>query len=243
MADGEFKPLPIKKVTVVDEVANQVKQMIINGHLKPGNRLPSEHELAEMFSVGRTSIREALKALDALGLLERTQQGTFVKESMDFPLREFYLKLIVHKHTIDQLYEARMLLEGMIAQLAAERATEEDIGCMQKCLDEMYTDDLEQYIRADIGFHVAIAEAANNYVIFAIYQIIWDLLADSQNEIVRLKDLIQQSREQHKIILAAIKKHDSFESRRLMDEHLHYLNTRRRQMIENPDSSSKKNGS
>lgn len=236
MADGEFKPLPIKKVTIADEVANQVKQMIVNGHLKPGNRLPSEHELAEMFSVGRTSVREALKALDALGLLERTQQGSYVKESTEFPLRELYLKLIIRKHTIDQLYETRMLLEGIIAQLAAQRATEEDIICMQGYLDQMYTDDLEQYIQADIHFHVAIAEAANNYVIFEIYQVIWELLTDSQSEIVRLKDLIQYSREQHKAILEAIKKHDSAESRRLMDEHLNYLNSRRLQMIENGET-------
>lgn len=237
MSTGDFKPLPIKKVTIADEVVNQVKQMIINGHLKPGSRLPSEHELAEMFSVGRTSIREALKALDALGLLEKTQQGTYLRESVDFPLKELYLKLIIRKHTIDQLYEARMLLEGMIAQLAAERATDEDIASMQKYLDRMYTDNLEQYIQADISFHVAIAEAADNYVVFEIYQVIWELLTESQDEIVRLDGLIERSREQHKAIFEAIKNHDSRASRRLMDDHVNYLVDRRQRMIDSGDKA------
>ncbi len=224
---------PIKKVTIVDEVVNQVKQMIVNGHLKAGSRLPSEHELAELCSVGRTSIREALKALDGLGLLEKTQQGTYLRESVNFPLKELYLKLIVRKHTIDQLYEARMLLEGIIAQLAAIRATDEDIARMKNHLDRMYTDDLDQYIQADIGFHVSIAEAANNYVVFEIYQVIWELLTESQSEIVKLNGLVERSREQHNMIFEAIKNHDSNESKKVMDEHVNYLVNRRQRMIDN----------
>ncbi len=224
---------PIKKVTIVDEVVNQVKQMIVNGHLKAGSRLPSEHELAELFSVGRTSIREALKALDGLGLLEKNQQGTYLRESVNFPLKELYLKLIVRKHTIDQLYEARMLLEGIIAQLAAIRATDEDIARMKNHLDRMYTDDLDQYIQADIGFHVSIAEAANNYVVFEIYQVIWELLTESQSEIVKLNGLVERSREQHNMIFEAIKNHDSNESKKVMDEHVNYLVNRRQRMIDN----------
>ena len=119
---------PAKRETLSDYVMEQLKTAILEGQLKPGETLPSEKELCEKFSVGRSTIREALRALKAMGFVVRDRDGYKVqKNPADLLSDGLALKLLSQHISPTELFEARRLLEVKVAGLAAERATDEDI--------------------------------------------------------------------------------------------------------------------
>src|SRR3989475_3438037 len=122
-ADPVIELGPIKSTRIYEEIVRQVKQLIAEGRLKSGDRLPPERELAEKFVVSRTSVREALRALESLGLIEiRAGEGTFVREmSVDELVGPLALVLTSQREAIGELFEARRGLEPAIAALAAGR--------------------------------------------------------------------------------------------------------------------------
>ena len=129
---------PIKSTRIYEEIVRQIKAMIAEGRLKSGDRLPPERDLAEKFVVSRTSVREALRALESLGLVEiRPGEGTFVREvSVEALIEPLALVMASQREAIGELFEARRLLEPAIAALAAGRATPEEIQEMERILDE-----------------------------------------------------------------------------------------------------------
>src|SRR5437867_12526511 len=116
---------PIKSTRIYEEIVRQVKQLIAEGRFKSGDRLPPERELAEKFVVSRTSVREALRALESLGLIDiRPGEGTFVREvSIDALVGPLALLMTTQREAIGELFEARRVLEPALAALAARRAT------------------------------------------------------------------------------------------------------------------------
>src|SRR5256712_213293 len=118
---------PIKSTRIYEEIVRQVKQMIAEGRLKSGDRLPPERDLAEKFVVSRSSVREALRALESLGLVEiRAGEGTFVREvSVESLIEPLALMMVSPREAIAERSEARHLLEPRIAALAARRRTDE----------------------------------------------------------------------------------------------------------------------
>jgi DNA-binding FadR family transcriptional regulator len=118
---------PIKSTRIYEEIVRQIKGMIGEGRLKSGDQLPPERDLAEKFIVSRTSVREALRALESVGLIEiRPGEGTFVREvSVDALVEPLALVLVSQREMIGELFEARRLLEPAIAGLAARRARDE----------------------------------------------------------------------------------------------------------------------
>src|SRR5919108_336556 len=135
---SEVSIAPIKSTRIYEEIVRQVKQMIAEGRLKSGDRLPPERDLAEMFVVSRTSVREALRALESLGLLEiRAGEGTFVREvSVESLIEPLALVMASQREAIAELFEARRLLEPGIAALAASRATPEEVSEMERILED-----------------------------------------------------------------------------------------------------------
>lgn len=127
MAAADFSPVPIQKKSLSDEIVFQIKEMIADGRLKPNQKLPTEQELCKAFSVGRTTVREALMALTALGLVKRNKHNSYVTDVAEHPLREFYLQLMTDHYDVSQLYEARLMLEGLVARLACQRVSEEQL--------------------------------------------------------------------------------------------------------------------
>src|SRR2546427_11748123 len=120
---------PIKSTRIYEEIVRQVKQLIAEGRLKSGDQLPPERDLAEKFVVSRTSVREALRALESLGFVEiRPGEGTFVREmSVDSLVGPLALVMTAQREAIGELFEARRVLEPSIASLAASRATPEEV--------------------------------------------------------------------------------------------------------------------
>jgi GntR family transcriptional repressor for pyruvate dehydrogenase complex len=116
---------PVKSIRIYEDIVRQVKALIADGRLTSGDRLPPERELAERFRVSRTSVREALRALQSRGLIEiRAGEGAFVQDvSVEALIEPLALVILPHREAVGELFEARLLLEPAIAALAARRAS------------------------------------------------------------------------------------------------------------------------
>ena len=215
---------PIKSTRIYEEIVRQVKQMITEGRLKSGDQLPPERDLAEKFVVSRTSVREALRALESLGLIEiRPGEGTFVREvSIDALVGPLALLLTSHREAIVELFEARRLLEPALAALAAARATRDEIQEMERILEEQAKEIAagKTGLAQDAAFHTAIGAAAHNRAITRIAHAIMDLLTQSREESLNIPGRPTRSHEDHRRVLAAIGRRDADGARKAMLDHI-----------------------
>lgn len=170
----------IKKDSAPDLVVKQILEQINNNNLPPGSRLPSQRDLASMLGVGRSSIREAVNALVVLGYLEPIQgKGTFIRENL--PAIDGSIEKLadaLKAGSIFDLMEARIMLECRSAALAAERGGEKRINKIQDSLSKMTTENgpYDLFLEADLAFHHAVAEAADNVVIQEMTKLVLDKL-------------------------------------------------------------------
>ena len=234
MAAADFSPVPIQKKSLSDEIVFQIKEMIADGRLKPNQKLPTEQELCKAFSVGRTTVREALMALTALGLVKRNKHNSHVTDVAEHPLREFYLQLMTDHYDVSQLYEARLMLEGLVARLACQRVSEEQLQQLEALNRQMQSNDVEEYIRADIAYHNLIMLAADNRVLYEMYQVIRLLLEKSQREIAQQEEVRATSRAQHREIWEALKKRDGDAAMSRMNQHIRSMIELRKKYVETP---------
>ncbi len=214
----------IKKTRIYEEVVSQVHELLREGRFKAGDQLPSERELAETFKVSRTSVREALRALETQGLIvSRTGSGNFVAElpieSLVAPLAAM---LIEEKDALADVFEMRKLIEPHIAYLAAERATKRDIGRMKKILDKQReaVSRGETGVEADAELHFAIGRATQNQALEKLVSGLMDILSHSREESLQTPGRRMASIESHRKILAAIEEHDQTKAREAMLRHI-----------------------
>jgi len=163
---------PINKRSLADEVAEQLRLGISEGHYRVGEQLPTEPELMKQFSVGRSSIREAIRILANSGFLKVQQGvGTFIQDHSG--ITEPFQQRLKRAEAKD-LDEVRQLLEMKIAKKAAVNHTEKDIQKIKAMLDKRnasaQSGSLEECVQADIDFHMSIAEAAGNPILTDLYQ-------------------------------------------------------------------------
>jgi len=215
---------PLKKTRLYEEIVKQLIDLIEVGKLKPGDRLPSERQMAEELGVSRTAIREALRALESMGYIEsKVGGGTFIREiSLDKALLPFTTLLSQDKNLIKELLEVRQLLESEIALLASKRATEEDIKNMETALDSM-REDIEQGgigLEGDNAFHNALAIAARNMAMTKILELCDELLSKSRESTLRIPGQPARSLEDHVAILHAVKERDHVLAQQLMKQHM-----------------------
>jgi GntR family transcriptional regulator, transcriptional repressor for pyruvate dehydrogenase complex len=215
---------PIKSTRIYEEIVRQVKQLIAEGKLKSGDRLPPERDLALKFMVSRTSVREALRALQSRGLVEiRAGEGAFVRDiSVETLIEPLALVILPHREAVGELFEARRLLEPAIAALAARRATHEELGEMERILDEQSREVTQGRtgVTQDAALHAAIANSAHNRAITRIVNALIDLLTQSREESLLTPGRPTRSHEDHRRILAAIKRRDEVAAHRAMLDHL-----------------------
>ncbi len=174
----ELKPIKTRKI--YEEIVEQIRKLVTDGDLKPGDRLPSERDLAERLQVSRASVREALSALEMMGLLEvRSGEGTYIRqgniESVIIPLA---WALSMEKDTVLELLEVRKILEVQAVCLAAERAGEEDLTELQRALQAMRLDLEAGKLgeEADHSFHYTVARAAHNKILLRLMNTISDTM-------------------------------------------------------------------
>ncbi len=171
---------PIHKNTVVGQVMDRVKELIASGTYKPGDRLPTEQELAEMFQVGRSSIREALKVFHHLGVVEsKAAKGTFIQDRANISLEAITWALVLGEDDMRDVYELREAIEFIsfrhfIQDLGQkEPAALESLAKLREIIDHMReiaeTGEVDQMVQADYSFHETIIEAGKNRLFVGMY--------------------------------------------------------------------------
>ena len=221
---GDSDLEPVKSTRIYEEIVRQIRSMISEGRLKSGDRLPPERELAEKFVVSRTSVREALRALQSLGLIEiRAGDGAFVRlVSVEALIEPLAVVIVSEREAVGELFEARRLLEPAIAGLAARRATPEEIVDMERILEEQAVEVAagKTGIAQDAAFHAAIAGAAHNRAITRIIHVLIDLLTRTREESLHTPGRPTRSHQDHRRVLAAIQARDAEGASQAMRDHL-----------------------
>jgi GntR family transcriptional repressor for pyruvate dehydrogenase complex len=197
---------------------------LIRGHWCPGEKIPAERELCLKLGVARTSLREALKALEIMGMIEtRLGDGTYVCKRSEFFSKPL-LWLIASGSDAQalELIEARTLIEVELAGLAAERATPADIERLSQELHHMADTigDPKGFVQADVNFHLLIGAAACNDILMNALLLIRNLLQQWILTAVTSEGVPQKAYAQHKRLFRAIEGHDSIAARRAMKNHL-----------------------
>lgn len=215
---------PIKSTRIYEEIVRQIKTLVQEGKLKSGDRLPPERDLAERFKVSRTSVREAFRALESMGLIEiRPGEGTFVREiSVESLIEPLALVILTQREAVGELFEARRLLEPAIAGLAASRATPDEIHEMERILEEQAKEVAagRTGLAQDAAFHAAIAASARNRAITRLVHALMDLLTQSREESLQIPGRPTRSHQDHLRILGAIRRRDAASAQRAMLDHL-----------------------
>lgn len=215
---------PLKKSRLYEEIVRQLQELIRNGTLKPGDKLPPERELAQELNVSRTAIREALRSLESMGFIEsRVGNGTFIRQITLNNIMEPYAEIIAQdRKLIMELIDVRLLLEVEIARLAAERIDEGKIPAIDSALAQMRReiDSGEIGIGGDNAFHAALAAAAGNSAMMRILDMCADLLSTTRQATLRIPGQSAKSLMDHAEIAGAVKRGDRENAARLMREHL-----------------------
>jgi GntR family transcriptional regulator, transcriptional repressor for pyruvate dehydrogenase complex len=227
-----FKPIKPKKVS--SQIADQIRSSILAGEFSPGDKLPPERELAEMFGVSRPSVREALNILAAAGLVESYQGGgTVVKSLVETttgpPLSE--LIKAEQERALDVI-EVRKCMEGWTAYYAAQRALPEDLRKLEGIVTEMERN-LEGFKPSqdlDAHFHVVIAQATHNIVWLHLMQSIFDAMKEFQQSVWRAVYLTDEDHRNlflhHREVFEAIRDKDPERASDAMLKHLTFAEQR-----------------
>ncbi|MEC9489917.1 MAG: FadR/GntR family transcriptional regulator [Halanaerobiales bacterium] len=225
----EFKQ--IKNNKVYEQIIEQIRELIYEGELKKGDKLPSERQLKKDLGVSRASIREAFSALEMIGLIEsRPGEGTFIRDSFD---EDFFnplsLILLLNDNVAEELLELRRVLEIDCVKLAAERATAAEIEEMQTYIDDLLSSSgyEEESIKADKMFHYTIARASGNKVLLFFMRSISEAMdfhiKNTRTKLVSKEETMSEFAEQHQQIFTALKNHDPEKAGAEMRNHLDYV--------------------
>ena len=210
--------------STVDAVVDQVKSMILDGVLKPSDKLPNEIELARRLDVGRASVREALRTLQSLGLIERTREGTFVR-SVDWDILNDPLNcvLTMNPQSYSDLWECRIILEQANVELASKRAIGEDLDKLRVFIDEMAAgiSTNTRFVKANFGFHRQIAVAAHNPILLVLYSSLTQAITQAQMKMLSYDEGVKaKSLNQHRSLYDALLCRDSEKAGEIMLKHL-----------------------
>lgn len=203
---------PIAKQSLSDRLAGHIRRMIQSGDYEPGDRLPPIMEMARRFGVGHPTVREALKKLETMGVVEiRHGSGVYVTRSHEvLVLASPDFNGAVTKKLLLDLIETRTPLELLSARLAARNAADEDIREMRRLLDlasENLQDD-EVLNRVNMEFHGQIARASGNTVVMQIIDVLHELFTDEQRAVIDIFGSREGDHEQHLAILEALEQRD-----------------------------------
>ena len=228
----KFKPIKPKKVS--SQIAEQIRSSILAGEFNPGDKLPPERELAEMFGVSRPSVREALNILAAAGLVESYQGGgTVVKSLIETTTGPPLSELIkAEQGRALDVIEVRKCMEGWTAYYAAQRALPEDLRRLESIVSEMERnlDGFKPSQDLDAHFHIVIALATHNIVWLHMMQSIFDAMKEFQQSVWRAVYLTQEDHtnlfQHHRAVFEAIRDRNPEKAREEMLAHLTFAEQR-----------------
>ncbi len=222
MADG-LTLHEIKKTRVSEDIAAQLKRLIAEGQLRSGDQLPSERELSEQFKVSRPSVREAIRTLESMGLLEARQgDGTYVASSVEALVQPLAHAIAREENAILEIFEVRRLLEPQLAALAAARAADPELEELEDILEKQGRQVAEGGTGAelDTAFHSALARSAKNTLLLRLNDTLVDCLRDSRRRSLETPERPRRSLAGHRAILRALRARDPKAAQRAMLKHL-----------------------
>ena len=218
-----------KRQRLYKDIISQIRLLIQEGALKPGDQLLPERKLAEKLGVSRTAIREALTALDSMGFIEITPGGgSYVKEiDIENVIEPLAMIMLKEKEDVLQLLEAREILETEIIKLAAKRATSTDISRVYRAAKEMESDakNNRDADNSDVSFHLEIAMSSHNDILYNIMNMLAKLMKEvygpSRKKLLSDSQKVQMFCDQHEEMCKAIADGDEQQAAALIQKHLH----------------------
>jgi len=220
----------IRPARLGDAIADHLEKLILEGVLRPGEKLAAERELAEKLDVSRPSLREALEKLQAKGLLETTKAGTVVAQFLA-PLSRPLAELFADKPRVTADYfEYRLIIEGQAAALAATRATDVDRAALKACCERMEhaneIEDPSEEARADADLHQLMYEAAHNVVLLHVMRVFSELMRNdifyNRNQLYRRFGVRDQLLKQHLAIADAILEGNPKAAEKAASDHVNF---------------------
>lgn len=212
----------VRRNRIYQEIARQIEKMIAE-KMKPGDMLPPERQLAEIFGVSRSSIRDAIRTLELSGLVEARQGlGTVVREPSADVLNPLTSVLVQKRKLVGELLDVRKMIEPPLAARAAVHATPDELAEMDVILrrqqEKMQAGELA--VDEDSEFHYAIAMAADNSVVLKVLDVLMDLLRDTRERSLQVEGRPERSLAGHQEILDAIKRQDAAGAEAAMCRHI-----------------------
>lgn len=217
-----FEKIPQRDSTR-EIIMNQFTKMIKNGELSIGDKIPPERNLAEQFGVGRSTIREAIKSMTSMGLLEaRLGEGTFVKKvDSDDIKQQLQWGLYLDPAPFNELVELRMILELETVRKAALNRTQGEIIELQSWINNMKQEgQVQQNKKNDLMFHMTIAKASNNKMIYNLLDLIRMSLEEWFENVLKEPINVEDSIDEHQLILEAVIQQDVVQAVNAMKSHL-----------------------
>ena len=230
-----FESVPTSRVS--EAIANQMMQAILSGKLRPGDKLPTEREMVEQFGTSRVSVREAVRLLEQMGLVEIRRGaggGTFVVGPEYRPVADsFRVKMQLSHGTVDHLTDARMLLEPGLCRLAAQHADAKDMERLRAVVEEQETlvRQRKEVSSYDLKFHRAIIEASHNPVLALTTVSVIDLVVSALQQARVGGGLTLHVVNFHRAIYNALCERDGERAARLMAEHVADIQSRLRPLL------------
>ena len=217
---------PIEYTRVSQEAVQQIVTLIRSRQLNPGDRLPGERQLVGSLGVSRTSVREALRSLEGMGLIEvRAGVGAFVKHPVsDFVEAALPHPLLMDRETLKKLFDLREIIETGAVATAANKATAEDLRQIRQAVERMETcyanNDLQGMVDADTDLHRVILVATNNDILVRVMDNIADLLKEMRRASLSIREGVKQTIAGHRAILAALEQREPETASQAMAAHL-----------------------
>ncbi|MDR2451793.1 MAG: FadR family transcriptional regulator [Candidatus Accumulibacter sp.] len=209
-------------MTVPDSIFENLCDLISSGTVQAGQRLPSERQLASTLGVSRTSIREALRTLETLGLTQtRLGSGSYLRENVASLSHYFVRKQTPKSYELNELVEARTSLECEVVSLATRRVTEKSKEALKALLDHQAAlEDADGFLKADFAFHELIARISGNFFLLEMLKTVRELMLEFNREVIKRPDQRLVALRHHQRIYRAICEEDPDLARLAMSRHL-----------------------
>ncbi|HYS80574.1 MAG TPA: FadR/GntR family transcriptional regulator [Anaeromyxobacteraceae bacterium] len=214
----------VRKKRLFEDLARQIQKLIVDGVLKPGDRLPPERQLAELFGVSRNSVRDAIRVLELTGMvIARQGEGNVVADVSTDTLVAPIAMLLLRKRTlVAELLDVRKMLEPALAARAAVHASTDQIARLESILQRQHDKAArgQPAVEEDSEFHYTIALAAKNSVVLKLLDVLMDLLRETRARSLQVDGRRERSLAGHRRVLEAIKRRDPAAAERAVRQHL-----------------------
>ena len=214
----------VEKTSISDDIVDQIMSLIARGDLKPGQQLPSERELCKQFGAGRSSLREALRCLCIVGVLTaRVGEGTSVTlDGGKFLGKIVEWRIITEQHDIEDMMEVRIALERITAARAARLGDKDQLAKLEQLLVKMEAavKDTKRFAALDLEFHINLARASDNFLIFDLVSMLRGQLEKALSKVLVAPEAKPQTLKEHVAIIKAIRNRDPEAAGEAMRSHL-----------------------